>query len=50
LRSLREEFDFPVFLNADHTYSVAKSQEAARSGFDGPLRSALSFTDCLHQC
>ena len=32
--SLREEFDFPVFLNADHTYSVAKAQEAARSGFD----------------
>jgi len=34
VRSLREEFDFPVFLNADHTYSVAKAQEAARSGFD----------------
>jgi fructose-bisphosphate aldolase class II len=32
--SLREEFDFPIFLNADHTYSVAKAQEAARSGFD----------------
>ena len=34
VRSLREEFDFPVFLNADHTYSLAKAQEAARSGFD----------------
>jgi fructose-bisphosphate aldolase class II len=34
VRSLREEFDFPIFLNADHTYSVAKAQEAARSGFD----------------
>lgn len=34
VRSLREEFDYPIFLNADHTYSVAKAQEAARSGFD----------------
>ena len=34
VRSLREEFDFPIFLNADHTYSLAKAQEAARSGFD----------------
>jgi len=34
VHSLREEFEFPVFLNADHTYSVAKAQEAARSGFD----------------
>lgn len=34
VRSLREEFDFPIFLNADHTYSLAKAQEAAKSGFD----------------
>ena len=34
VRSLRDEFDFPIFLNADHTYSVAKAQEATRSGFD----------------
>lgn len=34
VRSLREEFDFPVFLNADHTYSLVKAQEAARNGFD----------------
>ena len=34
VHSLREEFEFPIFLNADHTYSVAKAQEAARSGFD----------------
>src|SRR5215510_10135331 len=34
VRSLREEFEFPIFLNADHTYSLAKAQEAARSGFD----------------
>ena len=34
VRSLREEFDFPIFLNADHTHSLEKALEAARSGFD----------------
>lgn len=33
-RSLREEFDFPIFLNADHTHSLAKAVEAAKAGFD----------------
>ena len=34
VRSLREEFDFPIFLNADHTHSLAKAVEAAKAGFD----------------
>ena len=34
VRSLREEFDFPIFLDADHTHSLAKAIEAARAGFD----------------
>jgi fructose-bisphosphate aldolase class II len=34
VRSLREEFDFPIFLNADHTHSLAKATEAAKAGFD----------------
>ncbi|HEV2117729.1 MAG TPA: class II fructose-bisphosphate aldolase [Terriglobales bacterium] len=34
VRSLREEFSFPVFLNADHTHSLAKAVEAAKAGFD----------------
>src|SRR5215468_3274446 len=34
VRSLREEFDFPIFLNADHTHSLGKAEEAARAGFD----------------
>src|SRR5215471_2456720 len=34
VRSLREEFDFPIFLNADHTHSLTKAVEAARAGFD----------------
>lgn len=34
VNSLREEFDVPIFLNADHTRSLAKAVEAARAGFD----------------
>jgi len=34
VRSLREEFDFPVFLNADHTHSLPKAVAAANAGFD----------------
>src|SRR5215831_15533686 len=33
VNSLREEFDFPIFLNADHTHSLAKATEAAKAGF-----------------
>ena len=45
VRSLREEFDFPIFLNADHTHSLEKALEAARAGFDlvGFDASALPF-------
>ena len=34
MRSLREEFDFPIFLNADHTHSLASALEAVKAGFD----------------
>jgi fructose-bisphosphate aldolase class II len=34
VNSLREEFDFPIFLNADHTHSLAKALEAATAGFN----------------
>jgi fructose-bisphosphate aldolase class II len=34
VRSLREESEFPIFLNADHTHSLEKALEAAKSGFD----------------
>jgi fructose-bisphosphate aldolase class II len=34
VRSLREEHDFPIFLNADHTHSLEKALEAAKAGFD----------------
>jgi fructose-bisphosphate aldolase, class II len=34
VRSLREEFDFPIFLNADHTHSLTDAIESAKAGFD----------------
>jgi fructose-bisphosphate aldolase, class II len=45
VRSLREEFDFPVFLNADHTHTLEKAVEAAKAGFDSVVfdASALPF-------
>ncbi|MGA7919184.1 MAG: class II fructose-bisphosphate aldolase [Candidatus Acidiferrales bacterium] len=34
VKSLRDEYDFPIFLNADHTHSLANAIEAAKAGFD----------------
>jgi fructose-bisphosphate aldolase class II len=34
VQSLREEFDFPIFLNADHTHSLARAVDAVKAGFD----------------
>jgi fructose-bisphosphate aldolase, class II len=47
VRSLREEFDFPIFLNADHTHSLTKALEAAKAGFDSIVfdLSALPFEE-----
>src|SRR5215469_1970794 len=39
VRSLREEFDLPIFLNADHTHSLSKAVEAAE-----PASTRLSLT------
>ncbi len=34
VKSLREDSGVPIYLNADHTHSLAKAEEAARAGFD----------------
>ena len=34
VRGLREQYDYPIFLNADHTHSLDKVREAAEAGFD----------------
>jgi fructose-bisphosphate aldolase, class II len=45
VKVLRHEYDYPIFLNADHTHSLASAEEAARAGFDSIVfdRSELPF-------
>ena len=47
VKSQRQESDLPVFLNADHTHSLAKAVEAANAGFDAVVIdfSQLRFED-----
>ena len=51
VRSLREEFDFPIFLNADHTHSLEKAVKATEAGFDSVVfdLSALPFEENIRQ-
>jgi fructose-bisphosphate aldolase class II len=51
VRSLREEFDFPIFLNADHTHSLAKAVDAVKAGFDAVVfdLSALPYEQNVRQ-
>jgi fructose-bisphosphate aldolase class II len=37
VKSLREEFNYPIYLNADHTYSVERVKEAIDAGFDAAI-------------
>jgi fructose-bisphosphate aldolase, class II len=34
VKSIRDEYELPIFLNADHTHSLEKAVEAAKAGFD----------------
>jgi fructose-bisphosphate aldolase class II len=34
VKSLQEEHNFPIFINADHTYSLEKAKEAVEAGYD----------------
>lgn len=34
VRSIRESYPMPIYLNADHTHSLEKAVEAAKAGFD----------------
>ncbi len=51
VRSVREEFDVSVFLNADHTHSLKKGLEAAKAGFDSIVfdLSALPLEENIRQ-
>jgi fructose-bisphosphate aldolase, class II len=50
-QSLREEYDYPIFLNADHTRSLAHVLDVAKAGFDSVAfdLSALPFEQNVRQ-
>ncbi len=37
VKSLRDEYDYPIFLNADHTYSVEGVKECIDAGYDAVI-------------
>jgi fructose-bisphosphate aldolase, class II len=37
VKSVREQYDFPIYINADHTYSFEKVKEAIDAGFDSVI-------------
>lgn len=51
VKSLREEYDAPIFLNADHTHSLDSAIAAAKAGFDSVVYdlSALPFEENIKQ-
>lgn len=51
IRGLRDDYGYPIFLNADHTHSLDKVKEAAEAGFDEILfdGSKLSFEENVKQ-
>src|SRR3989344_8090484 len=44
VKSLREEYDYPIFLNADHTYSFEKVKEAIDAGYDAVIFDGTELT------
>jgi fructose-bisphosphate aldolase class II len=51
VKSIRQDSGLPIFLNADHTHSLAKAVEAANAGFDAVTIdfSALPFDQNVAQ-
>lgn len=37
IKSLRDEYNYPIFLNADHTYSLEGIKQAVQAGFDAVI-------------
>ncbi len=47
VKSIREEFNYPIFLNSDHTHSFEGVEEVVKAGFDSIMidGSSLPFED-----
>ena len=48
-QSLREEFNFPIFLNPDHTHSLPRAVEAAKTGYDATVLTLPRFLGAVQQ-
>ena len=44
VRSIREQFSYPIFINADHTYSYDRVVEAIEAGFDAVIFDGARLT------
>ncbi len=44
VKSIREEFNYPIFLNADHTYSFDRVKQAVDAGFDAVIFDGAQLT------
>ncbi len=44
IKSLREEYDYPIFINADHTYSEQRVMEAVDAGYDAVIFDGVSMS------
>jgi fructose-bisphosphate aldolase, class II len=51
VKSLRDQYDFPIYLNADHTHSLKAALEAAEAGYDWIVFdiSTLPFEENIRQ-
>ncbi|MCK4636013.1 MAG: class II fructose-bisphosphate aldolase, partial [Candidatus Moranbacteria bacterium] len=44
VKSIREEFNYPIFLNSDHTHSFESVKEVVEAGFDGAMIDGSKFS------
>lgn len=44
VKSIREEFNYPIFLNSDHTHSFEGVKEVIEAGFDGAMIDGSKFS------
>jgi fructose-bisphosphate aldolase, class II len=51
VKSMRDSYDFPIYLNADHTHSLKSAIEAAKAGYDWIVFdiSTLPFEENIRQ-
>lgn len=51
VKSFREEYDYPIFINADHMHSLDKAEEAAQAGYDAVIFDAgkMPFEENIRQ-